>query len=97
MSLTAVQRGHLGSLRSDLRFHLEQAEVTLSKQAWLGELGINTLMLFAGLDEACEKVHEALKADLPLDYTAGVTERLEMARLISHQCLGGSPLAPGSQ
>ena len=83
MALTAAQSAHLESLSSDLRFHLEQAEVSSSNQARLGELGIKSIVLFAGLDETRELVREALKKDLPLDYTSSVPNRLEMAKLVS--------------
>ena len=83
MTLSAAQTAHLESLSSDLRFHLEQAEVSSANQARLGELGVKSIVLFAGLDETRELVREALKKDLPLDYASSVPNRLEMAKLIS--------------
>ena len=83
MALSAAQTAHLESLSSDLRFHLEQAEVSSANQARLGELGVKSIVLFAGLDETRELVREALKKDLPLDYASSVPNRLEMAKLIS--------------
>ena len=82
-ALTADQKRHLATLSTDLRFQLAQAEVTPVNQARLGELGIRTLVLFAGLDESRERVRAALASELPLDVQASLANRLEMARLIS--------------
>ncbi|CAE7262448.1 unnamed protein product [Symbiodinium sp. CCMP2456] len=82
-ALTAVQQGHLETLAPDLRFQLEQADVPAVLQARLGELGIRNVALFSGLDESRERVRAALIAELPIDPTAGVAERLNVARLLA--------------
>eukprot|EP00439_Symbiodinium_sp_Y106_P044066 s7543_g5.t1 len=81
--LTAAQQGHLETLAPDLRFQLEQADVPAVLQARLGELGVRNVALFSGLDETRDSVRAALMAELPLDPSAGVTERLNMARLLA--------------
>ena len=81
--LTAAQQGHLETLAPDLRFQLEQADVPAVLQARLGELGVRNVALFSGLDETRDSVRAALIAELPLDPSAGVTERLNMARLLA--------------
>ena len=81
--LTAAQQGHLETLAPDLRFQLEQADVPAVLQARLGELGVRNVALFSGLDETRDSVRAALTAELPLDPSAGVTERLNMARLLA--------------
>ena len=81
--MTPEQEADLARLSTDLRFHLDQAEVEPKWQARFGALGIVSIPLFAGLDESREKIRAALAADLPLAFEENVAKRLEMARLLS--------------
>ena len=90
--LTAAQQGHLEALAPDLRFQLEQADVPAVLQTRLGELGVRNVALFSGLDETRDSVRAALIAELPLDPSAGVTERLNMDGSASCS-LGGLQIA----
>ena len=73
----------IASLDSDLRFLFNEQEVDAAHQARLAALGVRSLPLLAGLDESREQVRAALKDDLPLDYTASMAARLQMARLLA--------------
>ena len=81
--LTAAQQAHLSAVSSDLLFLLQDAGVSQIIQARFGELGIVTVPLFASLDEDRAQVRAALTNDLPLDATASVDNRLEMAKLLT--------------
>ena len=80
--LTAEQKADLARLSSDLLFVLQDSGVALPFQAKLGQLGVLSVPLFAGLDETRQKVREALAAVLPLDVEASPANRLEMAKLL---------------
>ena len=82
MPARATDEEVLARVESSLKFQMDHAGVPSAVQLLVYRKGYDNLIVFSGIDETRTAVREALKTELPLDYTADSESRRSMALLI---------------
>ena len=72
----------LAKVDSELKFLMDDAAVPTDIQLLVYKCGYDSTRIFVVLDESKEAVRQALKSELPLDYTANPENRRNMALLL---------------
>ena len=72
----------LAAVESSLKFQMDRAGVPRAIQLLVYRKGFDNVIVFSGIDESREAVREALKQELPLDYTKDAESRKAMALLV---------------